>query len=69
MPEPTVLAALAAEDLACRRGNRLLFKGLEFTLATGHALWLRGPNGSGKTSLLRLAAGLSAPTCVHSKPN
>lgn len=62
MPELTALATLAAEDVACRRGNRLLFKGLDLTLTAGHALWLRGPNGSGKTSLLRLAAGLSAPT-------
>ena len=62
MPEPTALATLAAADVACRRGNRLLFKGLDLTLAAGQALWLRGPNGSGKTSLLRLAAGLSVPT-------
>lgn len=62
MPGITALATLAAEDVACRRGNRLLFRGLSLTLAAGHALWLRGPNGSGKTSLLRLAAGLSPPT-------
>lgn len=55
------LPTLAAENLACRRGNRLLFKGLGLTLGTGRALWLRGRNGSGKTSLLRLAAGLSVP--------
>jgi heme exporter protein A len=48
-------------DLACRRGSRLLFKALSFELHPGEALWLRGQNGRGKTSLLRLAAGLSTP--------
>jgi heme exporter protein A len=48
-------------DLACRRGNRVLFKGLNLSVTAGQALWLRGRNGSGKTSLLRLAAGLSVP--------
>ena len=55
------LPTLAAVDLACRRGNRVLFKGLNLNVTAGHALWLRGRNGSGKTSLLRLAAGLSVP--------
>lgn len=53
--------ALAASKLACRRGDRLLFRGLDFELKGGQIVWLRGPNGSGKTSLLRLLAGLSAP--------
>ena len=52
---------LAARDLACRRGDRLLFRGLNFSLRGGQIVWLRGPNGSGKTSLLRLLAGLSTP--------
>lgn len=55
------LPTLAAIDLACRRGNRRLFAGVNFQLAGGNATWLRGRNGRGKTSLLRLAAGLSAP--------
>jgi heme exporter protein A len=55
------LPTLAAENLACRRGNRLLFKGVNFSVGAGHAVWLRGRNGRGKTSLLRLAAGLSSP--------
>jgi len=55
-------ADLAAVDLACRRGERLVFAGLSFRLAAGGALVLRGANGSGKTSLLRLLAGLIAPT-------
>jgi heme exporter protein A len=52
---------LAAVDLACRRGNRRLFAGVNFHLGAGQAMWLRGRNGRGKTSLLRLAAGLSVP--------
>jgi heme exporter protein A len=55
------LPALVAENLACRRGNRLLFKGVSFSVGAGQAIWLRGRNGRGKTSLLRLAAGLSSP--------
>jgi len=47
--------------LACRRGERLVFAGLEFALGPGEALVLRGPNGSGKSSLLRLMAGLGRP--------
>jgi heme exporter protein A len=59
-PLPT-LPPLAAIDLACRRGNRRLFAGVNFTVDAGRATWLRGRNGRGKTSLLRLAAGLSVP--------
>ncbi|KZD10492.1 heme ABC exporter ATP-binding protein CcmA [Oceanibaculum pacificum] len=47
--------------LACRRGDRLVFRHLDFTLPAGGALVLRGPNGSGKSSLLRLMAGLLPP--------
>lgn len=52
---------LAASGLACRRGERLLFKDLDFELPPGRICWLRGRNGQGKTSLLRLLAGLSTP--------
>lgn len=54
-------ADLIAEDLACRRGERLVFAGLSFRLPPSGALVLSGTNGSGKTSLLRLLAGLIAP--------
>ncbi|HEX4508615.1 MAG TPA: cytochrome c biogenesis heme-transporting ATPase CcmA [Burkholderiaceae bacterium] len=52
---------LQLESVACRRGDRLLFAGLSETLAAGELLWLRGSNGRGKTSLLRLVAGLAVP--------
>jgi len=56
-----VSAALAFDDVACLRGGRLLFEQVSFTLAPGDALVVRGPNGVGKSSLIRLAAGLLAP--------
>jgi heme exporter protein A len=49
---------LVADNLACERGGRVLFRGLSFALAPGEALRVSGPNGAGKTSLLRLLAGL-----------
>ena len=52
---------LAAVGLACRRGDRVLFKGLDLSVQHGQVVWLRGANGRGKTSLLRLLAGLSTP--------
>ena len=57
----SITGLLAARSLGCRRGRRWLFKGLNLQLAPGNIAWLRGRNGSGKTSLLRILAGLSAP--------
>ncbi len=53
--------ALAAEALACRRGERRVLDGIDFELASGGALLLTGPNGSGKSTLLRVAATLLRP--------
>jgi heme exporter protein A len=49
---------LCFEQVALRRGGRLLFEGLDLALGPGEALQVAGPNGSGKSSLIRLAAGL-----------
>ncbi len=48
-------------DLTCIRGERRVFARVAFSLAAGGALLLLGANGSGKTSLLRLMAGLGRP--------
>jgi len=49
---------LTTENLECTRDDRLLFNGLGFHLGTGEVLQIEGPNGSGKTSLLRILSGL-----------
>ena len=50
---------IAANNLACRRGDRLLLRGLSFALSSGQALQLVGANGIGKSSLIRILAGLA----------
>lgn len=48
-------------DLAARRGHAQLFKGLSFAVEPGRALVVVGANGTGKTTLLRMLAGLTLP--------
>ncbi|MEM6476901.1 MAG: heme ABC exporter ATP-binding protein CcmA [Pseudomonadota bacterium] len=52
---------ISASDLACRRGDRLLFRGLSLELKGGEALHITGANGTGKTTLIRALAGLAPP--------
>jgi heme exporter protein A len=54
----TKTIGLAAKDVSCQRGGRLVFRDVSFALAPGEALLVSGPNGAGKTSLLRQVAGL-----------
>lgn len=49
---------LLSENLACERGGRMVFAGLDFSLSGGEALVVTGRNGAGKSSLLRVIAGL-----------
>lgn len=51
-------ASLAGHDIALLRGERLLFRDISFAVNAGEALLIEGDNGSGKTSLLRIIAGL-----------
>ncbi len=52
---------LVIEELTARRGDHWLFTDLGFSVGAGEALLLRGPNGTGKTTLLRILAGLTQP--------
>ena len=52
---------IAAIDLACRRGDRILFSELSLALQPGEALRIAAPNGVGKSSLIRILAGLLRP--------
>lgn len=56
-PEPL----FEGRKIDCLRGGRAVFQGLDFELRSGGALLLKGPNGSGKTSLIRILAGLLRP--------
>ena len=55
------MSVLRFEDVGCQRGGRMLFEGIGFALAASEALCVAGPNGVGKSSLIRIAAGLLRP--------
>jgi len=52
---------LEAVNLGCVRGERRLFRDLAFSVKPGEIIEIHGPNGSGKTSLLRIVCGLASP--------
>ncbi len=52
------MLTLSASALACQRGGRTVFRGLDFSVAAGETLLVTGRNGAGKSSLLRMIAGL-----------
>ena len=50
---------LSAANLFCERDERILFRDLNFSLAEGQVMQVKGSNGSGKTTLLRILCGLN----------
>lgn len=63
MQETILSKGLSVKHLTCERGYRELFNDLTFELAPGEILHIKGENGTGKTSLLRILAGLALPVC------
>lgn len=59
--DPQVTPRISAGELRCVRGGREIFSALTFAVAGGEALAVTGANGAGKSSLLRLLAGLIRP--------
>ena len=58
-----------AKNISCIRGNKLLFKNLNFKLFNKELLHIKGSNGSGKTSLLKILSGLLKPISGSIKLN
>lgn len=61
MTTTPALPLLSVHNLACARGERVLFRGVAFHVQMGELLLVQGGNGQGKTSLLRLLTGLARP--------
>ena len=61
MPAPQAVS-LELRELACSRGTRRLFGGVNCSVRAGELMRVQGPNGAGKTTLLRTLCGLSMPT-------
>jgi heme exporter protein A len=59
------MPTLQGSNLECVRGDRRLFRDINFSLEAGGLMQVQGPNGSGKTSLLRMLCGLALP--AHGK--
>ena len=55
------MSRLTVSNLSCQKGYNLLFENLSFEVSPGEVMKISGSNGSGKTSLLRIIAGLSSP--------
>ena len=53
--------SFAVRNLACQRAEQLVFENVSFSIASGEAIWVRGRNGAGKSSLLRICARLLSP--------
>lgn len=71
------MSLLSASQLSCEKQDRILFENINFSVDAGELVFLKGENGAGKTSLLRILVGLSAPssgevsindTNVHANP-
>lgn len=63
LQETNQAKGLSVSHLTCERGYRELFNDLNFKLVPGEILHIKGENGAGKTSLLRILAGLALPVC------
>ncbi|WP_288904902.1 heme ABC exporter ATP-binding protein CcmA [uncultured Sneathiella sp.] len=57
--------SFVAQNLTCQRADQLIFEDVSFSLSPGEAVWVKGRNGAGKSSLLRICARLLTPLRGH----